>query len=319
MNLHGLCCELIPASLILLLVSTWVTAAPPAYRIVELRPGTDRVEVWIGGALFTAYRYGPEFKLKPVYYPVLSPGGHAVNRELPYIRNSGESSDHPHHESLYFGYGDVNGLDFWSSGHQERVVHLAVLNQRNGETGLLETLAEWRTSGGEAVAREIRRVTFGAGPDVRWMDHDITLTALDRPLVFNDTKEGMFALRLADALREKGGTGRYLDAFGEQTAERIWGKRSPWVALQGVVEGEEVTVAIFDHPTTHNYPSYWHARDYGLFAVNPFGRKDFAPGSEPLNDRLAPHRSFHFRYRVAVYAGKVDRSRLAADYWAMIQ
>lgn len=292
-----------------------VSAAPE----VELRPGADRVEVWIGGTMFSVYRYGPEFKRKPIFYPLLSPTGKMVNRELPYVRISGETTDHPHHESVYNGYGDVNGLDFWANAKGERIVHLAILNQQSGPEGLLEFLAEWRDPAGEGIAREVRRVTFGGGPDVRWMDHDITVTALDRHLSFNDTKEGMFAVRLADALREKGGTGRYLEAFGEETAARIWGKRSPWVALHGTVEGHDVTVAIFDHPSTHNYPSYWHARDYGLFAVNPFGRKDFVKDAEPLNDRLAPHESFRFRYRVAVYTGKVPRTRLAADYWDLIQ
>ena len=33
-----------------------------------------------------------------------------------------------------------------------------------------------------------------------------------------------------------------------------------------------MTIAIFDHPGNVNYPTYWHARGYGLFAANPLGR-----------------------------------------------
>lgn len=291
-------------------------ADPPA---VELREGEQRVEVIVGGELFTAYRYGPEFKNKPVFYPVRTPAGQTVNRELPYLRESGETTDHPHHESVYFGYGDVGGLDFWSSAHGERIVHRAILDRKGGSTGLLEVLLEWHRPGGEAVAREVKRVTFGGTDDSRWMDHDMTVYALGSPLPFNDTKEGFFAIRLADSLRERGGTGRYLSAFGQETAREIWGTRSPWVALHGTVEGEDVTIAIFDHPTTRRFPSYWHARDYGLFAVNPFGRKDFVEGSEPVNEVLQPHESFHFRYRVVVYQGKASAERLAADYQAYIE
>jgi hypothetical protein len=289
---------------------------------VELRPipGEDRVEVWIGGRLFTAYRFGAEFKLKPVFYPVNSPGGNAVNRELPFIRDSGETTDHHHQQSLGFGYGELNGYDFWSHRGGETIVHRAVLGHGvEGGKGRLEVLLDWRAPDGTVLARELRTATFGGGNDHRWMDHDISLQALDRPLDFIDSKEGMFAIRLADALRERGGSGRYENAFGWETERGIWGKRAPWVALRGEVSGEEVTVAIFEHPASHNYPSYWHARAYGLFAINPFGRKDFVEGAEPLNDRLAPRESFHFRYRVVIYGGKVEKERLDTDYWSYIQ
>lgn len=91
------------------------------------------------------------------------------------------------------------------------------------------------------------------------------------------------------------------------------------MALRGEVNGEKVTVAVFEHPMSHNHPTYWHARAYGLFALNPFGRKDFVEGAEPINDRLQPRESFRFRYRVVVYGEKVDKERLDTDYWAYIQ
>ena len=145
-----------------------------------------------------------------------------INRELPFIKESHETSDHPHHQSLFLGYGNVSGLDFWSTAHGERIVYRATLETRSGDTGELDFAADWQDPQGRAVLREFRRVTFGSTEDSRWMDHDITLQALDEALNFNDTKEGMLGLRLADALREEGGTGRYQDAFGREGSAEVW-------------------------------------------------------------------------------------------------
>lgn len=299
-------------------------AAPSlmAQSAVELRPDKDKsaVEVWIGGELFTSYRYGGEFTRKPVFYPVMAPNGIMVNRELPQVRPEvAEKQDHPHHESLFLGYGDVDSYDFWSNLHGEKIEHRAVLGQKSGDQGLLEILLDWNEPGGRTMVREVRRVSFGGSEGVRWMDHDITLTAVERDRLFMDTKEGMFAIRLADELKESDGTGRYINAYGWETDDNIWGKRCPWVAVRGTVKGSGVTIAIFDHPSTENFPSYWHARDYGLFSVNPFGRKDFVKDSTPLAKKLEANDSFHFRYRLVVYSGEVSKDRLDQDYWDYVK
>ncbi|MFQ5738389.1 MAG: PmoA family protein [Acidobacteriota bacterium] len=279
-----------------------------------------RVEVSTGGKLFTIYRYGPEFPDKPIFYPILTLTGRPVNRGFP-MRDDvpSESRDHPHQKSLFFGYGNVNGVDYWSNQGGGRILHKAVLEASSGALGRLQILLEWVDPDHRAVLQEVKRVTFGATSHIRWMDHDITLTALTEPVFFNDSKEGLFAIRVAPSLKEEGGGGRYLNAFGWETAAKVWGKRAPWVALGGEIEAEEVTLALFDHPSTENYPSYWHARAYGLFAANPFGRKDFVRGTKPLNKKLAPGESFHFRYRLLIYQGRVSKERLDLDYWSYIQ
>jgi hypothetical protein len=199
------------------------------------------------------------------------------------------------------------------------MVHRAVLEHSGGLAGRLSVLIDWLDQDGRVSVQEIKRVTFGGASDVHWMDHDIRLTALGEPRSFDDTKEGMFAIRVADELREDEGTGRYINAYGWETADRIWGRRAPWVALRGTVAGDNVTVAIFDHPSSENHPSYWHARAYGLFSINPFGRKDFVKGARPDNRRLEPNQSFHFRHRVQVYDGKVSKERLDQDYWDYVK
>ena len=49
-----------------------------------------------------------------------------------------------------------------------------------------------------------------------------------------------------------------------------------------------MTIAILDHPANPGFPTYWHARGYGLFAANPLGQKALSNGKETLNFALEP-------------------------------
>ena len=271
--------------------------------------------VEIGGKPFTTYAYGDSFVDKPVFYPVLSPNGARVNREFPMVAKvPGESSDHPHHQSLFFTYDEVNGIHFWNPDTSGRRI---VQREARVQGNALVVVLDWKDKDGKVVLEETKRVTFGGAADVFWMDHDITLKAANVPVTFGDTKEGAFGLRLNDTLKEAGGTGRYLNAEGLETAANVWGKPSAWVAIRGAVKDKgtdtDVTVAIFAHPAGLNSPPYWHARDYGLFAVNPFGRRGYDPKAPERVTTLAVGQSLNVRFRVAVYAGKVEKARLDQD------
>lgn len=306
---------------------TWIflaVALPVSAASVEVKPEPEqyRVAVLIDGRPFTNYCYGPEFRWKPVLYPVLSPAGNMLNRELSFIRpDHGETKDHPHHQSLFIGYGDVAGHDFWSHAHGERIVHRAVV--RSGSTdgeGELEIRADWVAPDGRRVVEEHRRMRFGGAADRRWIDLEVWLLPADgEALDFRDTKEGFVAFRLADALRERGGTGRYRNAFGRELETGVWGRRAPWVAVTGEINGEKVTVVFFEYPDSVRHPSYWHARGYGLFAVNPFGRKDFAAGSRPISWWVQPGESLHLHHRFAVYSGTLTPEQLDEEYQRLIR
>lgn len=288
---------------------------------VELRhtPETRQVAVSIAGRAFTSYRYGTEFPDKPVFYPVLAPNGARVSREYPMVKGvAGESADHPHHQSMWFSYDEVNGTNFWNTATTgRRIEHLGMDVAGDALTARLA----WKDKDGAVVLEETKRVTFGGGADVAWMDHDITLAATRVPVSMGDTKEGAFGIRLNDALKEQGGSGRYINAEGLETEKGVWGKTSDWVAIRGTIPDaagpREVTVAIFAPRTGLNAPPYWHARAYGLFAVNPFGRKAFDPAAPERITRLAVGDRIRTRYRLAVYAGQVSPARLAQDYAAI--
>lgn len=280
---------------------------------LDYREADSRVDVRVGGEIFTSYLFG-EMRRKPILFPVSSAGGNVVNRRFP-LEPAGpdESEDHLHQESLYIAYGDVNGTDFWRHRGDGKIVHREIKSLENGSPAELGVVLDWIDGAGMAILREFRRFSFGATPKLRWIDVHSRLVARSR-VHFGETKEGFFAIRVDPRLREDRGEASYLSASGREGADKIWGQRSPWVALKGSLEKEMITLAIFDHPITFNHPSYWHVRAYGLFSANPLGRKDFVDNANPKGITRMPGEFIEFRYRFLIYSGGIDKTQIDEDY-----
>jgi hypothetical protein len=282
--------------------------------------------VTLDGKDFTSYLYGGSsyglvegadnrdkgFLPKPVLYPVLSPSGTTITRAYPLGYIEDEEKDHPHHVGVFFTYDEINSNDFWANtGAKLQIWHVKVTEAKAGfGKGRLSTMSHWVSEAGQVLLEERRSMTFIAGEDEYAIDFDITLSAKDAGVLFEDTKEGMFAIRVADWLREAGGTGQYLSSDGDlgPVNENIWGKRARWVRLQGQTDGQTIGVAIFNHPSSINYPTYWHARPYGLFAANPLGQYVFEKKHNPelaehLNLTLEPGQTASFRFLMLIYEG----------------
>ena len=84
--------------------------------------------------------------------------------------------------------------------------------------------------------------------------------------------------------------------------------------LTGKVDQEAVTLVILDHPKNTGFPTYWHARGYGLFSANPLGQEVFSNGKEKLNFTLEPKQSVTFRYRLLIFSGLTTPDQIEAQY-----
>jgi Methane oxygenase PmoA len=118
----------------------------------------------------------------------------------------------------------------------------------------------------------------------------------DKAEVFTDASGRATTVAKLD---NTGVTGTYLTSEGKKGND-AWGTRGRWCNLSGHVGDEPVTISILDHPSNPGFPTYWHARGYGLFAANPLGEKVFSNGKEELNLTLAPNQSVTFRYRILI-------------------
>ena len=285
---------------------------------VAFKPSATQVDVTIDGQAYSSFFFGPD-TTKPYLHPLRTATGQIISRRYPMENVEGEKRDHPHHRGLWFSHGDVNGWDFWANDKNQKgvgkgsgTIALKKLGKLKGgkKQGSIEASFEWKDGTGKALLADDRKITFHAGGPHRIIDYDITLKALVESK-FGDTKEGAFAVRLIKELDEEN-TGTMTSSTGATKEKNIWGKAFPWVDYVGTLNGGQVGVAFLDHPKNPRYPTFWHARAYGLFASNIFGLHDF------LRDKtkdgsltLAPGQTLHFRFRVVIHAGDAVSAGIA--------
>jgi methane monooxygenase PmoA-like len=313
-------------------LSLW--GAVPAAGQVDVQQAPEQIAVQIDGKPFTVFYIGGKDLNRPYLHPLRSASGKIVNRSFPSGQLPGETTDHPHHAGLFYGHGDVNGYNYWAiqnvptapskaDATMGRIVLKNVASVKSGkESGTVDVVLTWLKPDGKPLLTETRRMTFYAHPELRIIDFDFDFTAIDK-VVFRDTKEGTFAMRMATALEEPAAkakpdgavrTGKLLNAQGGEGEANVWGKRSEWVDYSGVLDGEKVGVVMMDHPGNPRHPTYWHSRGYGLHSINPFGLHDFL--NDPKQDgslTVEPGNHVRFRYRVVVHPG-VSPAKIAELY-----
>jgi hypothetical protein len=305
-----------------------------------------RVDITVDGKAFTSFLF-PENLPKQVLYPISTASGKVITRGWPLVPRAGERVDHPHHIGLWFNHSDVNGFDFWNNSdaipaaRKPRMGSIVFRGIDKAESGMgsgtLQVKSDWIDGKGTLLLHETTQYVFGAANNQRTIDRITTLTAVT-PVVFNDNKDGTLGLRVTRELEQpatrpeifsdgsgaatavpvlnnEGVTGHYLSADGI-SGDSVWSTRSRWTELTGVMSGEPITVAILDHPSNYNFPTYWHARGYGLFAANPFGAKDFTEGKKTDNFSLKPGESVTLRYRVLILNGPNTPADVEKNYQA---
>jgi hypothetical protein len=287
---------------------------------VQIIQGPDTLKVQINGQDFTEYYF--KDVPRPYFYPLLGPGGLPMTRNWPMKNAPGEEHDHPHHRSLWFAHGSVNGQDFWSEEKAfGKIVHDGFTEIASGkDSGVIRSRDKWLNADGSIVCTDDRVMRIYNRPDEsRMFDFEITIHASNGDVVLGDTKEGTMAMRLAETMRlkqpkNKPGDGHIVMSTGVRDGA-TWGKRADWVDYYGPVEGRTVGVAIFDHPANPRHPTWWHVRDYGLFAANPFGWHDFDKLPAGSGDFKIPSgQSVTFRYRFYLHNGDEKQARVAAEY-----
>ena len=315
---------------LLLLLS--LGAALPARAQVTITRGPEQIAVEIDGKPFTVFYVGGKDLNRPYLHPLRTASGKVVTRSFPAGQVPGESVDHPHHAGLFYGHGDVNGFNYWAIQNvptppgkgpdmRGRIVLKDVSAKSGKASGSVDAVLTWLTPDGTPLLTETRRMTFHSHHELRIVDFDFDFAAIDK-VVFRDTKEGTFALRMAGALdelrsedtRDPATRGKLTNAQGGAGEANVWGKRSAWVDYSGQLDGEKVGVVMMDHPGNPRHPTYWHSRAYGLHSINPFGVHDY------LNDKtqdgsltIQPGEHVRFRYRVVVHP-VASGARLAELY-----
>jgi hypothetical protein len=185
--------------------------------------------------------------------------------------------------------------------------------------------SRWLAPDGKLVCTDETTVRVRATAAGRFLDYEVTVKATpDAPLVFGDTKEGSMAMRVAQWMtpthkyqkKDVPGQGRIVNSEGVKDTA-AWGKRATWVDYYAPRNGKTYGVAMFDHPQNPRHPTWWHVRDYGLFAANPFGKHDFENlKNEPkAGDLTVPAGgSLTLRYRILFHEGDPATAKIADHF-----
>ncbi len=296
-----------------------------------------KVEVYVGGKFFTSYIY-PDNMEKQSLYPIASASGKLITRGYPLNPRPFERTDHPHHVGLWFNFGSVNGLDFWNNSFAIKpedkskygTVRFRKIVSEDQENGMLVTNSDWVDVNENVLIDEVSTFVFEGTNNFRSIERTTKLTAR-QTVTFEENKEGLIGLRVDRAFEEpsqkpdkfldvngnvtevqvmnnEGVNGVYRNAEGIKGGD-VWSKRSPWVALRAVKDGEVITIAIIDNKNNVNYPAWSHARGYGLFATNNLGGRAFDKNASPVKIILKAGDSIVFKHKIVI-GGDLSDSEL---------
>lgn len=269
---------------------------------VTFKQAEGGMAVLIGTEMFTFLHTGPEWA-KPYLAPVTAPGGTIVTRAI----GDPDDKDHPHHKGIWFSVDEVNEVKFWAEAGK-------ILNIRTeaieGNPGRIRLKNHWL--GKDELPIVVETTTISIFPS-RLITYDATFTPAVNKVTFEDTKEGLFGVRVATTMREKVG-GVVVNAEGKQGTKECWGIPSKWVDYTGPVDGKLYGVTMMDHPANFR-PSRYHVRDYGLFSISPFGEGAYQNDkakAQPVT--LEAGKSLQLRYGLYVHAGNAVDGHVTEAY-----
>jgi Methane oxygenase PmoA len=288
------------------------------------------VTVKLDGKLFTEYLI--QSGKKPVLWPIIGPTGKPMTRPWPMdtsevdklkaskggklAKNDPLSDDHPWHRSLWFSYQSVNGSNLWEEhANTGSTKHREFVTVSGGPQAKIVTRNDWLDPAGKKILEDERTITCSTDGDNRMIDFDIALKATEGDVTFGDEKDGVFGVRVPDSMRvdaKQGGS--FVNSDGKVDEPGVWGKPASWVDYHGPVDGETLGIAIMNHPSSYLYPTYWHTRDYGLFAANPFARHAFDANVPKASYQLASGETKKFRFRLVFHKGDEKEGHIAEAF-----
>ena len=305
-------------------------ATPASFAIDDQTPfrgQTRRLKITNHGryvtSLIFSVDYPTHFRLKPEFYPVLTPAGFPVTDSHQYC--------FIHHQSVMCGHGRVRTeecgvVDFYRKLNfpeearsdkwhtkERNLYHLGPsgiqeiveANWTAGSTVSIELTLDWRTrernsATGESILTESRRYEISQTSSQTIIDQFTELVPVKGAAVLEADRHSFCGVRVNDLIDpEDGGTmldsegrlnpeGNYWDAEGERKAPK-------WIDCSGKVGGATVGVALMGHP--ENVRNQWYMQGWGLMEVSPALGEDVAFSKE---------RPFRFAARYVAHDGELE-------------
>ncbi|MGI9428004.1 MAG: DUF6807 family protein [Bythopirellula sp.] len=272
----------IPGLVVILVVSqsigtSRVRAEQPEVAF-KSKPGN--LEISVGGEPFATYTYESSKITRPFFAHVKTPAGVQATRNHPPVEGEDPMDHGEFHPGVWQAFGDINGHDYWRL--KAKVEHeMFVVRPRGGPGKGTFTVRNYymSTDGKDRVCAELCKFTISASDRGTFIIYDSTFSSDHGDFTFGDQEEFGVAMRVTTPITVEFGQGHMTNAEGLKDGDEVWAKQSDWIDYSGVVDGTYVGIALMPDPSNFRR-SWYHARDYGFIAANPFGRKAMQAGEE---------------------------------------
>ena len=184
----------------------------------------------------------------------------------------------------------------------------------DGEKAIVAETLDYLDHSGKRFVSEERRMTFRVLGDMHAIDFDQDFTASDGAVTFHDRKDSGLYIRVpaSMAVDSKLG-GKIITSTGIADGE-AWGKAAAWCDYSGPVNGEQLGIAILNHPSSFRYPTRWHVRTYGLFTANPFASQQYDKTQPNGDHELKAGEHLKLRHRFLFHQGDATTAKIAEAF-----
>lgn len=290
--------------------------------VVAFKHQPGKLLVTIGDKPFATYYEGTSKIPRPYFAHVMTPSGIQVTRNHPPIEGK-DSPDHDtFHPGIWLTFAGINGNDYWRL--KQKTEHEMYVGEKESGPGKGSFTVSnfYLDKDGKRIAHETCKYTIIVRRKHYLLIYDSTISSDEHDLVFGDDQEYGLGIRVQTPIEERYG-GQILNADGnkgEKGDNNAYGKASDWCDYSGVMNDTLIGMTVMPDPTNFRR-SWYHVRDYGLIAANPFGRKGVARG-EPSEVKVKKGEKFHLGFGVAIYSapkdGEVNRTRMYRGYLRQI-
>jgi len=301
-----------------LFVSSAVCSGADEAAVVSFEREPGKILISIGGRPFATYFYESDEITRPYFAHVKSPCGIQATRNHPPIAGKDETDHATYHPGVWTAFGDISGNDYWRLKAEVRHERFIERPRGGAGEGSFTVLNRYLNNAGDkTVCTEVCKYTILARPEGYLLIYEGTFSSDKGEFVFGDQEEFGLGIRVNTPISVRYG-GQITNAEGDKDEKGTWGKASDWIDYSGVIDGKKVGMTIM--PDTRNFRRSWyHARNYGFIAANPFGRKAMKQGPES-EVVVKKGEKFHLGYGVLVHSSeageKVDLDAAYKGYLA---
>lgn len=287
-----------------------------------------RLDIYLDNQHITTYLKSHPVLTRRALVNFKTPSGIQVTRNFPPKRPedidpgyTGENGIiHPHmHPGLWIGFGDLNGHDYWRL--KAKVIFDGFTDSPKGtdNTATFTTRNHYYTTDQQSIVctqtttYKLQRIEQGL-----LMNIDAHFKSDDHDFYFGDQEESGLAVRIASPLRVTGGNGTILNDRGEKNGQQIWGKPAKWMNYGGTLNNKHVGVMIVPNPENPR-PSWLHARDYGVVAINPFPKQPKERRQPYVKTHVKQGTTFKLSYAVIIYEQPTNTTNTTQNHQSLHQ